>query len=146
MNDTNTTKSKALGASSWLLDTAESLKKGLSEPDRAHWVEHAIECVKAVYGPLAPFQVGDRVVLKDPPGITHAESWGWVGHERNLAMDKRGEIVDVSWSATYYKVLFQPDAPTFVSSDGTESPMGGEPPVYALAARRFVKEFSGFGT
>lgn len=143
MSDITTTEAKVLEASSWLLGAANDIRKTLSEAERSHWIEHAIACVKAVYGPLAPFHVGDHVLLKDPPVITKEDSWGWVGHERNLCLNKRGKITDVRWDHEdgAYRVLFEPAKPMFVSSEGVEYPMD-RAPQYSLAAKRFVKDAS----
>lgn len=136
-----TTEQKVLEASTWLLGAAKDIRKTLSESERSHWVEHAIACVKAVYGPLAPFHVGDHVMLKDPPSITKEDSWGWVGHERNLCAGKRGKVTDVRWDDEQecYRIHFEPTSPMFVSSEGVEYPMDRSP-VYSLAASRFVKD------
>lgn len=141
MNDT--TESKVLEASLWLLGTANGISKKLNEKDCAHWIEHAIACVKAVYGPLAPFHVGDHVVLKDPPVITKEDSWGWVGHERNLCSGARGTVTDVRWDneQACYRIHFEPAVSVFVSSEGVEHPMD-RAPVYMLAAKRFEKDGS----
>jgi len=135
-------KEKALEACSWLMGTVSDIKKRMAEKDQIYWIEHALACVKAVYGPLAPFHPGDRVVLRTPPVITKEDAWGWVGHEHLLCAGKHGKVADMDWDdkRQCYRMAFEPDAQTWISSDtGKENPVD-RPAIYWLGAERFSME------
>ena len=135
-------KEKALEAGSWLVGTISDIQKRMSEKDQTRWIEHAFACVRAVYGPLAPFQPGDRVVLRDPPVITKEDSWGWVGHEHMLCAGKPGRVSDVDWDdeRQCYRVGFEPDAQTWIHYETGKALPVDRPATYWLAAKRFEKE------
>lgn len=81
------------------VDKALSLIEDLSKvpsQDLRYQLDKLREYRSALFA-MCPFQVGDRVALRDDYEIDPKTSWGWLGYERMMVKGATAVVQEIDW-------------------------------------------------